>query len=153
MSLLDRKKLLEKEPLKIEKVEFGDGDFVYVRQMTGRERDRFERSMLREVEDKEGNVTYKRALEDFRAKLAVNTICDEKGQNLLEPGDYERLSQNMSAAKLEYIVDAAQKLNKISEKDKEAMVKNSELSQNAEPSSESGETSEDSPVSTTGSVN
>lgn len=153
MALLDRKRLLAKEVLKIERVELGEGDYVFVRQMTGRERDRFERSMLREVEDKDGNVTYKRALEDFRAKLAVNTICDEKGENLLEPGDYDRLSVNMSAAKLEYIVDAAQALNKITEKDKEAMVKNSASGTNGEDSSESAGTSEDLPPSTTGSIN
>lgn len=124
--LLDRSKLLAKEVLRVQRVELGDGDFVFVRQMTGRERDRFERSLLLEVEDKKGNVTYKRALEDFRAKLAVNTLCDEQGNNLLNPDDFNTLSANMSAAKLEHIVNAAQELNKISEEDKEAMVKNSE---------------------------
>ena len=37
MALLDRKKLLTKEDFKVEKVDLGDGDFVYVRQMSGRE--------------------------------------------------------------------------------------------------------------------
>jgi hypothetical protein len=133
--LLDRTKLLSKETLKVQQVELGEGDFVFVRQMTGRERDRFERSLLLEVEDRKGNVTYKRALEDFRAKLAVNTLCDESGNNLLNPDDYNVLSQNMSAAKLEHIVNAAQELNKITEEDKDAMVKNSESDQSGGSSS------------------
>lgn len=121
--LLDRNSLLKKEELKTEKVDLGNSSYVYVRQMTGRERDRFEQSMMKEVRNK-GKVNYERSLEDFRAKLAVQTLCDEKGNNLLQPNDYEALSTNMSAAKLEKIVNIAQELNKISEEDKEALVKN-----------------------------
>lgn len=125
MALLNREALLKKETLKIEKVVLGD-DFVYVRQMTGRERDRFEASILRDVKDTEGKtIDVMQNMEDFRAKLAVNTLCDEQGNLLLEPQDYGILSQHMSAAKLCRIVEAAQELNKISEKDKEALVKNS----------------------------
>lgn len=123
--LLNRDALLKKEELKKEKVDLGGGKFVYVRQMTGRERDRFEQSLLKEVKGPKGKVSYEKSLEDFRAKLAVNTVCDEKGNNLLEPDDTETLSTHMSAAKLEKIVDAAQELNKITEEDKEAIVKNS----------------------------
>lgn len=124
MNVLDREGLLKKEELKIEKVPLGNSEFIYVRQMTGRERDRFEQSLLMEVKDKKGGITYERSLEDFRAKLAVNTICDEKGVNILQPDDYPVLSQNMSAARLEKIVNAAQALNSISEEDKENLVKN-----------------------------
>jgi len=137
MGLLSRERLLAKETLKIEKVEFEDDDFVYVRQMTGRERDRFERSLLREVRDRKGTVTYEQALGDFRAKLVVNVICDENGVNLLEPSDYDVLSAHMSAAKLELIVNRANDLNRISESDKEAMIKNSEPVQTGDVSSES----------------
>lgn len=135
--LLSKEQLLAKEILKIEKVELGGEDFVFVRQMTGRERDRFERSLLREVKDRKGNTTYKQNLEDFRAKLVVNVICDEEGKNLLEPADFDMLSRNMSAAKLEQIVNKAQELNKITEADKDALVKNSETDQEEDSSSES----------------
>ena len=124
MALLDREKLLTKEELKVEKVMLTKHDYVFVRQMTGRERDRFEQSLVREVKDSQGGVDYERSLEDFRAKLAVNTVCDEKGANLLKPEDYPALSQNMSARTLELIVNVAQRLNRISEADKEALVKN-----------------------------
>jgi hypothetical protein len=125
--LLDRSLLLKKEELQIVPVDLGKDEFVYVRQMTGRERDTFEQSLIKEVKDNEGNsISYERSLQDFRAKLAVCTLCDEKGNSLLEPGDYTQLSMAMSAARLEKIVNEAQKINKISEEDKEALTKNLE---------------------------
>lgn len=124
MALMDRKKLLAKRELKVEKVDLGGGEFVYVRQMTGRERDRWEISLMKEDVDKEGNTVMKQSLEDFRAKLAVNTICDEQGNLLLKPEDVDALSQNMTGAELLKIASAAQELNKITEADKEKLVKN-----------------------------
>ena len=118
--VLGRSDLLQKEELDKVKVELSKGTFVYVRQMTGRERDLFERSLY--SFDKDNKITTR--LADFRAKLAVVTVCDEKGKAIFLPEDYNTLSQNMSAARLEKIVDAAQKLNAITEADKEALVKN-----------------------------
>lgn len=122
--LLDRESLLKREELKIVKVEFDDGGFVYVRQMYGRERDRFEKSILVQQADGKGGTKYETDLEDFRAKLAVQTVCDAKGNNLLRPEDAAELSKNMSAYKLEKIVEVAQSLNKISEEDRDEMLKN-----------------------------
>ena len=124
MALMNRERLLQKEELDVVKVEMADDEFVYVRQMTGRERDRFEQSLMEEVRDKRGNIEYKRSLEDFRAKLAVHTVCDEDGNNILAPEDYPTLSQNMSAFTLEKIINEAQKLNRITDEDAEALVKN-----------------------------
>src|SRR3989304_3124891 len=134
-NLLDRSKLLAKETLEIEKVELGEGDIVYVRQMTGRERDQFEASLLKKKTNAKGESTYEQNTEDFRAKLAVLTLCDEKGNSLLQPGDYSVLSQNMSAKRLEKIIIAAQKLNAITEVDKENLTKNSEADQDDNSSS------------------
>lgn len=152
MAFLDRSKLLEKEVLQIERVDLGKDDFVFVRQMTGRERDRFEQSLLKERKDEKGAINYERNLEDFRAKLAVNTMCKENGDILMLPDDYGRLSQSMSAAKLDKIVTKAQELNKITEEDKEKMVKNSESGQIDEGISESAGDS-DTPTPTSGSIN
>jgi len=121
--LLDGKALLKKEDLTIEKVNLGKDEYVFVRQMTGRERDRFEQSLIKENKNAPGG--YDKALDDFRAKLAVCTVCDGAGKLLLGPLDYSLLSQNMSAARLEKIVNKAQKLNAITEVDKEELVKNS----------------------------
>lgn len=128
-NLLNRSQLLEKEELTIEKVEFEDGSFICVRQMTGHERDTFEQSLIKKVKDAKGNITYEQATDDFRAKLAVVTVCTEKGESILLPGDFSLLSRNMSAKKLEKIINTAQKLNAITEEDKENILKNSEVGQ------------------------
>ncbi len=137
MALLDRKALLAKEKLEVVKVDLGNGDYVFVRQMTGRERDRFEQSLIKENKNAEGG--YEKTLEDFRAKLAVCTVSDEDGNLILQPGDFGILSQNMSAAKLEKIINTAQRINKISEDDKENLVKNSEAVQDGNSTSDSVE--------------
>lgn len=127
MKLLNRESLLKKDVLKIEKVQLSEDEYVYVRQMTGRERDSFEKLLLRETKVN-GKLDFEKNLDDFRAKLAVTTLCDEEGNILLTPGDYSLLSQNMAASKLEKIVTVASKMNAISEEDKEALVKNSTAS-------------------------
>lgn len=121
MKLLDRNALLKKEELEVKKVDLGKGEFVHVRQMTGHERDQFERSIVSLKEDGSG---IERKLEDFRAKLAVSTICSENGELVLKQEDASTLSKAMSAARLEKIVNVAQKLNMITEEDKEGLVKN-----------------------------
>ena len=136
--LLDRNSLLKKEEVQIEKVDLGNGEYVFVRQMSGREKDSFEQSLLKEIKDKDGNVTgYDRTMIDYRAKVAVITLCDENGVALLKPDDYEMLSVNMSGRRLCKIADAAQKLNAIDEESKEKLVKNSEGDQVANSLSDS----------------
>lgn len=113
MALLTREQLLKRDTLKKEKVDLGDGDYVYIRQMTGRERDLFEKSILKEVKDEKGEITFTRDITDFRAKMVTLILCDEDGKNLLEPEDYQTLSQNISAKKLEVLAEVAQRLNKV----------------------------------------
>lgn len=135
-NLLDRKALLSKEKLEIVKVDLGGDRIIYVKQMTGTERDRFEKSLLKEKMDKKGVIVgFEQATDNFRAKLAVCTACDAEGNLLLEPQDAERLGQVMSAYTLEKIVNAAQKLNAISAEDKEELVKNSVTAQDDNSSS------------------
>ncbi len=126
MELLTREGLLAKEKLQVVKVDLGDGAYVYVRQMTGRERDSFERTLI-EVQDPvnpgDAPIVIQRQ-EDFRAKLAVHTVCDEKGTLLLNPEDYETLSTNISARRLDRIIQVAQSLNSITGQDKENLLKN-----------------------------
>lgn len=139
-NLLSREELLKKDKLEIVKVEFEDENYVFVRQMTGHERDRFEQSMLRKNRDDKGNIlSVEAVMEDFRAKLAVMTLCDESGKLLLEPKDAITLSRNISAKKLETIINVAQRLNAITEVDKEGIVKNSVAVQDGSFSSDSVE--------------
>lgn len=135
MAFLTREKLLERHKFKIEKVELGDGDFIYVRQMSGHEKDRFEQTLLLEVKQADGSITYDRAMDDFRAKLASCTVCDEDGVLLLSPDDAAVLSRNITAARLEVIINVAQELNKITQSEKEKMVKNSDADRNGNSTS------------------
>ena len=125
--VLTRDDLLAKDKLQIVEVDLGDGSIVYVRQMTGHERDGFEQSLIIKKKDSKGNlIGVDQATEDFRAKLAVQSVCDADGNLLLRPSDYLKLSTNISAKKLETIINVAQEINAISDKDKEDLVKNSE---------------------------
>lgn len=127
---LDRKTLLEKEKVQIKKVELGSDNCIYVRQMSGRERDNFEQSLIKQVKNNKGVVeSFEQNLADFRAKLVVATACDEEGNITFLPDDVSTLSKNMSAVTLDKIVKEAQELNKISEEDKDALTKNSEVGQ------------------------
>jgi len=126
MALLTREEILAKENLKIEKVDLEGDSYVYVREMTGRERENFEKSLTKVSQSPNGKLMFKSSLEDFRAKFVVNVLCDEEGNNLLKPEDYETLSKNMSARKLEIIASAALELNKMTVQSKEEIVKNLE---------------------------
>jgi len=137
MGMLGREDLLKREKLEIKKVEFLNGDFVYVREMYGREKNRFERSIMEEVKNKDGKTEYKQNLADFQAKLAIQTLCDETGVNLMKPGDAGTLSENIGAKKLDTIVVIAQELNKITAEDKDKMLKNSEAGGTGDSSSDS----------------
>lgn len=139
MGMLNRDALLKKQKLEIEKVEFENGDFVFVRQMTGRERDRYEQTLLKKVRGPKKEIIYENTLDDFRAKLAVSTLCDQEGNLLLTMKDMETLSENMSAYNLEKIVDVAQRLNAITQEDQEDAVKNLEVGQADNSTSDSAE--------------
>jgi len=139
MKTLGKLDLLKRELLKVVQIDLGNDECVYVRQMTAYERDKMEQSMRKETKNAKGESNFELALDNFRAKLAVNCICDEKGELLLQPEDYLTLSKNMSASRMEKIIDKAQELNAITEKDKEALIKNSEADQVGNSSSASAE--------------
>jgi len=129
--LLTKESLLKRQELKIEKVDLGGSDFVFVREMTARERDEYELSLL---PDEEGE---KRDMTDFRARLAVRTICDKKGNLVLCTDDIQALSMNMGAARMREIANAAGKLNKITQEEQEELEKNSEAAPGGNSTSDS----------------
>jgi len=137
--VLNRDALLSKEVLEIVEVDLGKGESVFVRQMTGHERDAYEQSLIRRFKDLKGKPDYEMKLEDFRARLVAHTVCDAEGKLLLQPADYKQLSNNMSAARLEKIVNVAQKINAITEEDKEELIKNLDADQVGNSSSDSVE--------------
>lgn len=89
---------------------------VYVRTMTGAERDAFEVSCMA---GKSGNSN----LANFRARLCAVCLCDEQGNRLFTDADADALGKKNAAA-LERIREAAQKLNKIGAADVDELTKN-----------------------------
>lgn len=140
MGLLKREDLLKKDKLDVVKVDLSNDEFVYVRQMTGHDRDVFENSIMKARRNSKGIIeTYDTILENFRTKLLVMTLCDDKGELLLTIADADALGKSMSAKKIDKIVEAAQKINAISEQDKEDLVKNSVADQVGNSTSDSAE--------------
>lgn len=115
MGMLTREMMLKPEELRREKVEFDSGDFVYIRQITGAEREQFEEMTQRKEDTEDGRVRIVPDLSDFRAKLAVMTVCDEKGNLIFKPSDVAGLSNSMTAQRLGKIADAAAVLNRMSQ--------------------------------------
>ena len=137
---LNREALLAKPKLAIEKVEISNG-FVYVREMTGYEKDIWEQSMYKPAP--QGNMTgtpkMNYDLSGFRAKMAVCTLCDKDGNLLFTMNDVTLLSKSLKASDLEKIAEKAQALNSVSEKDKEEILKNLGAEQEKDSSSNSAE--------------
>lgn len=102
-------------PKELVKVPEWDGE-VYVRTMTGAERDNFEQSLV----ISKGKMN----LANIRARLCALAICDENGNRLFTDSEIEQLGQK-SAAALDRIFEVTQKLNGIGAKDIEELEKNS----------------------------
>ncbi len=94
------------------------GGDVYVRTMTGEERDAFEASLM------PAKGTGKGDYKNLRAKLCAIAICDEEGNRLFTDKEVEALGKK-SAAALNKIFDTAQRLNGIGKADMEELEKNS----------------------------
>jgi len=116
MFMLTRETILASNDIIVEPIdlpEWGDGCFIRV--MTGAERGKFEQ----EVND--GKTQFSQ----YRQKLAVILLCDDKGNRIFKDEDYVLLGQRNSRA-LDRIMIAGQKLNCIrGQKDFEELEKNS----------------------------
>jgi len=96
------------------------GGHVYVRTMTGAQRDALEASM---VNGKGGaNID---ALKNLRARIAALTICDEDGNLIFDEKDIGALSAK-SAAALNRVFEVSQDLNSFGDEAIEELAKNSE---------------------------
>lgn len=115
--LLSKSEILGREDLKTEIVEVPEwGGSVKVSTMSGFARDRFESA----IAQGDGKINTK----NIRAKLAIATIVGEDGQPLFDEKDIEALGKKSCAA-LDRVFAVAQRLNLISDKEVEALAKNS----------------------------
>jgi hypothetical protein len=118
---LNKDQILQASDIPIHEVEVPEwGGSVFVKGMTGTERDKFESSII-EMRGNQQRVN----MIDVRAKLACYTICDEKGKRLFTDVEIKELAKK-SASALQRIFDVAQKLSGIGADDVESLLKNSE---------------------------
>ena len=117
--MLDKKAILDSDDLPREEVEIELwGGSVWVRTLTGTERDSFEESC---VKNKGKNRSMN--MVNIRARLCVLTICNEAGDRLFDARDVDSLGKK-SARCLDLIFGIAQKLNGLGQDDVEDLVKN-----------------------------
>jgi len=108
--------------------------------MTGKEKNTWEQSMMKKTSSQgQSGVGYETTLDNYKAKLAVVTMCDGDRKLLFDMRDLHKINEMMSASNLEKVVNAAQKINAISEEDKEDILKNSEADQQDNSTSNSAE--------------
>ena len=112
MATLNRDEILAASDILTELVPVPEwGGDVYVKGMTGAERDKFEASII-----EQRGKTQTMNMANIRAKLASLTICDETGRRLFNEADVQLLSKK-SAAALQRVFAVAQKLSGIGDED------------------------------------
>lgn len=114
MGLLNRDSILASDDLPRELVAVPEwGGDVYVRTLTGTERDAFEAASLRVTGTGKKRKTEANTV-NFRSRLAVLVCSDEQGQRIFKDEDAGVLGRK-SAAALDRIADVALRLNHMTE--------------------------------------
>jgi hypothetical protein len=113
---LGRDDILKVQDIEIERVDVPEwGGHVFVKGMTGTERDAFEMVVTKKRgKDVEVNMV------GLRAKLIVTTVCDEDGKRLFTKKDVEKLGEK-SASALQKVFEVAQRLSGLSSQDVEEL--------------------------------
>ena len=120
MNFLTRDTVLKTKDLVSEKVEVPEwGGQVCVRCMTGTERDAFE-SEAYSFRGKDLHVNR----ENFRARLLVRTLADDKGERLFADSDMAALG-GKSGRILDRLFTISMRINGLSREDVEELTKNS----------------------------
>ena len=119
--LLNREAILTANDIEKREVYIPEwGGSVYVRGMTGRERDQFEAGIVKQ-KGRNTEINMKNA----RAKLVVLCTVDENGKRIFGDADIALLADK-SAKALDRIFSVAQELSGISKDDMEELTKNSD---------------------------
>lgn len=131
MSLLTREQILAAADIPTERLAVPEwGGDVLVRGMSGTERDAFEASIVA-TEGKKTRVK----MENIRARMAAQCMVGEDGKRLFSPADVELLGKK-SAAALNRVFEASQRLSGLADKDLEELEKNSGSAQNGASTSD-----------------
>lgn len=134
--LLSRDDILQASDLPMERVEVPEwGGYVYVRTLTGAERDEYESSMLI-VRGSGRGAQAQVNMANARARLCALAICDTDGSRLFSTEDVRALGQK-SAAALDRIYSVAMRLSGLRPEDIEELTKNSPGAPNGDSGSDS----------------
>jgi len=120
--ILSRDQIMAADDLKRDLVEVPDwGGSVYIRSLTGAERDKFEADVNG---SKRGSTELN--LQNIRARLVALTLVDSEGKRMFRsPSDVEQLGTK-SATALQICFDKARELSGMTQADVEELAKNSE---------------------------
>jgi hypothetical protein len=136
MPVLNREAILAAQDITIQVVSVVEwGGDVRVRSLSGAERDAFEASLAGDSAGKDRKAN----LENLRARLVVRCAVDETGARLFADADADALGTK-SAAALDCLFEVAQALSGLSNKDVDALAKNSAAAQSGDSSSNSAPT-------------
>lgn len=117
--MLTKDQIFEIKDLQVELVDVPEwGGQVYVRGMSGSERDAFEASVV----DLRGSAQ-KVNMQNIRARLVSLTACDQEGNRLFSDSDIIELGKK-SAIALQRIFDVAQRLSGLSKEEMNLLEKN-----------------------------
>ena len=117
---LTREAILKADDLPREKVPVPEwGGDVFVRTMTGVERDAYEQKLIREKGENE-----KLNMENLRGLLAAMTVVDDKGNRIFADTDAPELGRKSSLA-LTRIFDVAIRLNGLTKSEVDELAKKS----------------------------
>ncbi len=125
MSALNREEILGADDIQVELIEVPEwGGDVWVKGMTGQERDKFEDELIIRSTVGKGRKTTQVSevsLADIRAKLCSMTICDKDKTRLFTEKDVKALSKKIEAA-LQRVFEIAQELSGITDDDIDELV-------------------------------
>lgn len=120
--ILSRDQIMAADDLKRELVEVPEwGGSVYIRSLTGAERDKFEA----DVNGSKRNST-ELNLQNLRARLVALTLVDSEGKRMFRSPDEIQMLGSKSATALIRCFDKARELSGMTASDVEELAKNSE---------------------------
>ena len=106
------------------------GGVVYMRPLTGKERDNFELAVT--IQGRGGAQV---KIENLRARLVVMSACDAEGKNIFTEEDIDALGSR-SAGALNRLFAKAQKLSGLTDEDMAELAKNSSNAPNGAATSD-----------------
>jgi hypothetical protein len=114
---LTREQILSAQDANLQEVQVPEwGGSVFIRVMSGKERDNWEAETMQAAEAKK--------FENMRAKLLSRVLCDEKGDRLFQTSEDVTALGDKSATALQSLFTQATKLNGIGQADQDELLKN-----------------------------